>query len=74
MAQEIVSLTVVRLAVSLVGNDDRKNIYQNEEYSIRAEVFCINAISDHCAVAIQFVGYNSYYVYYKPKLLSGYAW
>ena len=51
-----------------------KDICQNEEYSIRAEVFCINAISDHCAVAIQFEGYDSYYVYtnrnYCPSTLG----
>ena len=48
-----------------------KDIYQNEEYSIRAEVFCINAISDHCAVAIQFEGYDSYYVYTNRNYCPG---
>ena len=48
-----------------------KDIYQNEEYSICAEVFCINAISDHCAVAIQFEGYDSYYVYTNRNYCPG---
>ncbi len=56
--------------VTMEGQD----VYEDKIHSIVAEVFNINDISNNCAVAVKFNGYESYYVYtnrsYSPATLS----
>ena len=56
--------------VSLTGYDT----YTETSHSIAADVFQISHISDNCAVAVKFLGYQDYYVYvnrnYYPQTLG----
>ena len=56
--------------VTMEGQD----VYEDKIHSINAEVFSINGISNNCAVAVKFNGYDNYYVYinrdYSPATLG----
>lgn len=48
--------------------------YTETTYSKRGELYSIKDLSEKCAIAVKFEGYNDYYVYvnsyYKPKTLG----
>lgn len=56
--------------VTMEGQD----VYEDKIHSINAEVISINGISNNCAVAVKFNGYDNYYVYinreYSPATLG----
>ena len=56
--------------VTMEGQD----VYEDKIHSINAKVFSINGISNNCAVAVKFNGYDNYYVYinreYSPATLG----
>lgn len=51
-----------------------EDVYTDITHSINAEVFSISNVSDNCATAIKFEGYDDYYVYismnYHPDTLG----
>ena len=56
--------------VTMTGYD----IYEEKEYHIGAEVFAVRGISEQCAAAVRFEGFDGYYVYksfdYHPVTLG----